>query len=124
MLVGCGGKCSWFLLWDLNNLRHIITQCLQHNQVRLSLTGGLDRVVCIDSAHSAFKNNMSADKERNSARSLFHPLSDNCSAHAKDPRDKCVALAGFLHTKVYSHWRPKYTCRLLGTSTHLLRGQL
>jgi hypothetical protein len=37
---------------------------------------------------------MPADKERNSARSLFHLLSDNCSAHAKDPRDKRVALAG------------------------------
>ncbi|KAH8790682.1 hypothetical protein BGZ57DRAFT_850090 [Hyaloscypha finlandica] len=108
--VYCGNrKCSWdvvvnaagFHLWDLNNLRHIITQCLQHNQVRLSLTGGLDRIVCIDSAHSAFKNNMSADKKRNSARSLFHLLSDNCSAHAKDPRDKCVALVGLAYECVF-----------------------
>lgn len=108
--VYCGNrKCSWdvvvnaaeFLLWDLNNLRHIITQSLQHNQVRLFLTGGLDRIVCIDSAHSAFKNDMSADKERNSARSLFHLLSDNCSAHAKDSRDKCVALAGLAYEGVF-----------------------
>jgi hypothetical protein len=108
--VYCGNrKCSWdvvanaaeFLLWDINNLRHIITQSLEHSQVRLFLTGGLDRIVCIDSAHSAFKNDMSADKERNSARSLFHLLSDNCSADAKDSRDKCVALAGLAYEGVF-----------------------
>jgi hypothetical protein len=102
-------KCSWdvvvnaaeFLLWDLNNLRHIITQSLQHNQVRLSLTSGLDRIVCIDSAYSAFKNDMSVDKERNSARSLFYLLSNNCSAYVTDLRDKCVALAGLVYEGVF-----------------------
>ena len=70
--VYCGHrKCSWdvvvnaaeFLLWDLSNLRHKITQSLQHSQVRLFLTGGLDRIVCIDSAHSAFKNHVSGQGE-------------------------------------------------------------
>lgn len=108
--VYCGNrKCSWdvvanaaeFLLWDLNNLRNIIIQSLQHNQVPLFLTGGLNRIVCIDSAHSALQNDMSADKDRNSARSLFHLLSNHLSAHAKDPRDKCVALAGLAHEGVF-----------------------
>jgi hypothetical protein len=108
--VYCGNrKCSWdvvanaaeFLLWDINNLRHIITQSLEHSQVRLFLTGGLDRIVCIDSAHSAFQNDISADKETNSARSLFHLLSDNCSAHATDSRDKCVGLAGLAYEGVF-----------------------
>jgi len=44
---------------------------------------------------------MSADKEWNSARSLFYLLSDNCSAYAKDPRDKCVALAGLAYEGVF-----------------------